>query len=129
MDIIISAPQGAGKSVLAQKIIGAYMGFTKMAAGNIPTCTISEPRDLMGKPRTIARRIHTRGHEVPQQVLIFDGAIVSPSCMIKAVSVVKIYREVVNTDVLAIYIEQGGAVILTDNAIRPIPLPNLKQKL
>lgn len=102
MDIIISAPQGEGKTAIAELIIADAKRFKKIK-------TKTEIYDLSGEVKDHVASLS----EIKPDAVIFDE-IATAADLLKAVEIVKEFRKV--RQVLAIYIEQGGAVILTDKA-------------
>jgi len=100
MDIIISAPQGAGKSELARKIASIYLDLPLRNLIETINKFPSESYQVVGD------YIKHTGAEV----VIFDGCLTDPEKLGLAIAAVKHYRRRYQSvhPLLAIYIEQQG---------------------
>lgn len=107
MDVVISGPQGSGKSVAAKAVVEAF----KARKGKNNAVVM----ELDGVPLggltvdTIAEALA----ESTPDVVVFDGCITSAHILYNAASAVRRYREESKREVLALYVEQGGALHLS----------------
>lgn len=107
MDVIISAPQGGGKTRAAMVLATGYLNAPSWNHIATSVLTIDSPDKLGDSPGTLADLIEASKAEV----VIFDGSITSPKNLQHAVRAVQRYRNrCIHPDaLLAIYIEQHGA--------------------
>lgn len=113
MDIIITGEQGAGKTREAQRIIANYRPLYGKRLADADVIYIHDMHDTPGPTCEMLRSFRVRA-------VVFDGCIIKPADMIVAVQAVKEYRKQIGTDVLAIYVAQGDAVMLTDGVLTPL---------
>lgn len=110
MDIIISAPQGAGKTQTAIALIKAHLGVTNYADIEQDVLVLTQP----GAVGDNASRLAQRFREAKPEAFLFDGSITTPDEMLIAVAAVKKYREQTGRRTLAVYVNDGSAVVLTN---------------
>lgn len=107
MDVVISGPQGSGKSTAAKAAVEAF----KARKGKNNAVVM----ELDGVPLggltvdTIAEALA----ESTPDVVVFDGCITSAHILYSVASAVRQYRQATGREVLALYVEQGGALDLT----------------
>lgn len=123
MDIIITAPNGMGKSQTARRFLAQYFRVNNMR--DIQNGALFEA-DFVG---TNASYLAQKIRECNPMAIVFDGCITTPTEMLTAVAAVKKYREQTGrAQALAIYVEQqpGSAVVLVD-VYNPKGIPAPKQ--
>lgn len=110
MDIIISAPQGAGKSTVAIALIKLYLDEKSLRDAQGRFLNV----DFVGDNASyLAQKIR----DAKPEVVLFDGVIGNATEMLTAVEAVKKYRQQTGRPrTLAIYVvqEEVNAVILAD---------------
>lgn len=84
MNVIISAPQGGGKTTTAQKLITT---FFNAASWSRIRREVLEVVSLHGDPATLANTMHAR----KASAVLFDGCITNDKDLEKAQTAVKMY--------------------------------------
>lgn len=121
MDIIITGEQGAGKTTAAETII---KNFRPPYGQRYSDADVLYIHDAYWTPGTLLTEM-LRAARV--RAVVFDGCITNPGEMLAAVAAVKKYREQIKTDILAIYVAQGDAVMITDGERKPYPRNEFKR--
>lgn len=115
MDIIICAPQGAGKTLVAQLLLMHRLQGKRYSDVAEDVFSVSFVGD---NSSALAQKFR----EGKPEAILFDGCIDSPVEMLVAVDAVKKYREQTGRPaVMAVYVDQGGNCVLTDKPRRFTP--------
>jgi hypothetical protein len=107
MDIIITGEPGAGKTAAAETLIKFYRPKYGKHLHDSDVLYMHNEYHSPGLLTQMLRAARVRA-------VVFDGCITTPADLLNAVTAVKEYRMQINADILAIYVAQGEAVMLTD---------------
>lgn len=107
MDIFINGKQGAGKTRAAEAIVAELEMVQRHKAHLYAYYPMAITTVALLKEELRAARTRT---------VVFDGCILNGAQLLIAVQAVKEFREQVNADVLAIYVQQAEAINVKDVA-------------
>lgn len=111
MDIFINGKHGAGKTRAAELLLKNFSRISGQALHVSDVLYIHDEHDL----RNVRLLVETiRAARV--RAVVFDESIANGACLLIAVQAVKEYRQQINADILAIYVQQSEVIAVKDLA-------------